>query len=236
MFLWYAAAKDEFVETGLTLSGVKDWLVYKGYTVAKLGPYHNFFLGETGDLTSAPAFFWLGLMFNLAFAVFVVVLVLQVFVRNRLNWIRDPAWVSVALILLAYPLMPTSVSGVVNIGERFLTLAVLMMVVLAMTGPLRWTLSVGAAISALIIPVTLSLAVRTLDINAWPREALIDASIPEDGGGRMERLFWHRPLGFARRIDDIAKVEAEGLRAAAPLAFKTSLLGPADTTEPVTSP
>jgi len=222
MFLWYTALKENYQEDGLVLSGLWDWFQYKIYTVAKLGPYHNVFLGAEGDLTRAPLLFYAGVTINLLFALFILVLALQVFVRNRLTWLSDPAFVSVAILLVAYPLMPVTVSGVVNIGERFLTIAVLLMVPLAAVGPLRWTLSQGALVSVFLLPM---LAITT--VNALRFEA-DGASVPSfevvNAKPREEKLFWHRSYQGWGRLADIEHVRTEGLSGAAPLEFTTSLI------------
>jgi hypothetical protein len=222
MFLWYSAVKERYVEDGLVLSGLSDWFLYKVYTVAKLGPYHNVFLGEIGDVMRSPVLFYAGVAINLLFALFVLVLILQVFIRNRFVWISDPAFVSVAVLIAAYPFMPVTVSGVVNIGERFLTIAVLLMIPLAALGPLRWTLNQGAALCLFLLPV---LGLFTL--NAVRFEAggvTVPAFERVDALPLTERLFWHRAYQGWRRLEDVRAVRDGGLLAAAPLEFTTSLI------------
>ncbi len=222
MFLWYSAVKDTYVEDGLVLSGLADWFQYKVYTVAKLGPYHNVFFGEAGDFTRSPLLFYTGVAINLLFALFVLVLVLQVFIRNRFNWVSDPAFVSVAVLIAAYPFMPVTVSGVVNIGERFLTIGVLLMIPLAALGPLRWTLSQGAALSLFLLPV---LGLFTLNALRFEAGGVTVPPFEEvDSKPRAEKLFWHRSYQGWGRLEDIRQVQDQGLTAVTPLFFNTSLI------------
>lgn len=235
MFLWYILKKPTLVEEGLVLGGLADWLQYKVYSVAKLGPYRNVFIDGTGDLTQSPALFWVGVAVNLAFAGFVALLIFQVFIRNRLTWLSDPAFVSAGIIIFAYPLMPTTVSGVVNIGERFLTIGVIMTVMLAALGPLRWTLSIGAAIAAFILPMFVMFLIAVTGAEK-PREMVPGETIIIAEEGRLERLFWTRAFQGKRRLEDMARVREDGLSAAAPLDFKTSLIGPIEETRAGTAP
>jgi|GEM_PF-4179529 len=222
MFLWYSAVKDEYIEDGLALSGLWDWVQYKIYTVAKLGPYHNVFFGETGDFNRSPLLFYTGVAINLLFALFVFVLILQVFARNHFNWVANPAFVSVAVLIAAYPFMPVTVSGVVNIGERFLTIGVLLMIPLAALGPLRWTLNQGAALSFFLLPV---LGLFTLNAVRFEADGVTVPPFEQvDAKPLTEKLFWHRAYQGWGRLEDIRQVEAQGLSAVTPLFFTTSLI------------
>ncbi len=233
LFLWYLARKDTLVDDGLVLEGVKDWVFYKAYSVAKLGPYHNFWFGGEGDLQRAPALFWSGVVVNLVFATMLAALIAHVFLLKRFSWVRDPGFVCVALLLLAFPLMPNSVSGVVNIGERYLTIAILLLLPLAVIGPVKRTLSVGAVLALVLLPVTARFTADALRYQESPSLMVIDYRIDEDD--RMSKLFWHRPFQGVHLAPVMQAVAKEGLDAAVPLGFRTSLIGPraeASTAEP----
>lgn len=224
MFVWYTLRKDTYVEDSLVLNGLTDWLAYKGYTVAKLGPYHNFFFDGVGDRMSMPAWFWAGVGVNCLFILFLGLLAFRTFIRNGWGWITNPAFVSVAVLLAAYPLMPNTVSGVVNIGERFLTIGVLLLLIVAATIPARRELALGAVLASFILPVTATFAVETMQHKQTSNADPALSEISEEN--RIDILFWHRPYQGADRLDEIVSVHEEGVQVASPLRFSTSIIGP----------
>lgn len=224
MFLAYMFLKDSYSDDALVLGSVFDWVFYKAYTIAKLGPYHNFVFNDVGDLTRAPLWFWAGVLFNLVFAALLGALLFSTLRNVKAQDFKQPVLLVPLIIFAAYPLMPTSISGVVNIGERFIQIAALLMILMVVKHAAKPLLMAIGALSLVMVPTVFSLAAQSLSVAPSTGEWTEAEKITSDN--RLEKLFWHRPVQGAHRLQDIQQIQTEGLSAAQPLVFTTSIIGP----------
>jgi hypothetical protein len=221
--LWYAVAKPEastVVEP--PAEGLVEMLFYRAYTAAKAGPYHNFFVGETGDLERAAAFYYTGLALNLAFAALAGLLAL-VFVRDRWGQLlRSPVLAYLAGVATLYIVSPTSFLGVVNIGERFLLHGLLVLVLASLAIRETALIRAAGAVQATLIVSLVSLLAILADIRPTTAPIANDTVVTLDDRGR--KFFWKRPFGFWDRVGAAAGVRDGCLDDAPPPRFDTSIL------------
>lgn len=213
LLAWYVLRDDNYGEE-IPLFGttVFDFIAYKAYTAAKLGPYHNMIIGEIGDAERAPWLYWGGVGLNLAFAL--VVLVPLGFAVLRAIWRgeRSPALLTAAICLVGFAVLPSAVFGVVNVGERVLLPA--MVIAQVWCGEV-WR---GGAVLALSGPVMVLYI--DLIMPAVVPGAGVGHLATHEPGQKWRLLFWHRPFQFAGQI--AAAERGEAVR----LGFTTSLLRP----------
>jgi hypothetical protein len=225
MFVWYYLAKDtQYQDIGLQISSIPEIIFYKAYTVGKLGPFHNFFGDEHGYMEAYPSIFWLGVAANAVFAVIMAALVFRFFFAGDRHRLRDPAWACIAILLIAYPFMPRSVAGVVNIGERFFTIAMLLLLVYAARYPSTLIDRIGAALASLLIGSLLLLSELSFNHTTGNVKSIAN-DIPSGFDGRLARLYWHRPFLYEGRIEDMRKLREGGLDAVDALYFQSSIIG-----------
>ncbi|TDH62024.1 hypothetical protein E2C06_13730 [Dankookia rubra] len=213
---WYIAtdAGGGATETSAT-GGPAAFLAYKLYTVAKLGPYHNFVFGEGGDIVTRPAVYWAGAAVNLAFAAGLAALLglgLRAAIRGRrLAW--APLLAAAGLLAL-FAVLPDLVQNVVNPGERLMLPALLMLLLVL---PLPAALVRALGLGAVVLGACLLLLLAT--DHAW-REPVHYTELRAETAG----LFRHRPTAFACKWQEMLRSAAAGDLPREPLAFRTSLL------------
>ncbi len=216
LLAWYVLRDDNYGEFippfGTTLF---EFIAYKGYSAAKVGPYQNFIIGGIGDADRAPLLFAAGVAANLVFVLVAVVPLAIALVRQAWGGDRSPA-VLVALACLAgFAVLPSALFGVVNVGERLLLPALLVALVCC---PDPWRLRrFGAGVAALA-PATVLYFHLILPASLPTSE--IGHLAAHDPAQRMRVLFWHRPFHFQSQI--AAARRGEAVR----LGFTTSLLRP----------
>jgi hypothetical protein len=216
MLAWYVLRDDNYGEFippfGTTLF---EFIAYKGYSAAKAGPYQNLIIGGIGDADRAPWLFAAGVAVNLAFVLVAVVPLVLALVRQVWGGERSPALLVALACVAGFAVLPSALFGVVNVGERLLLPALL--VVLACC-PDPWRVRrFGAGIAALV-PATVLYFHLILPASLPATE--IGHLAAHDPAQRMRVLFWHRPFHFQSQI--AAARRGEAVR----LAFTTSLLRP----------
>ena len=216
LLVWYVLQDTSYGEHippfGTSLA---EFLAYKAYTAAKLGPYQNFIIGGVSDADRAPPLYWGGVATNLLFAGAVVLpLALAL-----LDWLRkgdrSPALLTALACLGGYAVLPSALFGVVNVGERLLLPAVLVMLALC-PDPLKLR-RLAAGIAALA-PLTLLHLHLSLPIDT--PGGTIDHLAAHDPAQRYRVLFWHRPFYFQSQFNAAQRGEP------VPLGFTTSILRP----------
>ncbi len=138
LLLWYMKFKLAVGHISLAtpLSWSK-WLQYKAYTLAKQGPFHNFIMPDGESLLAELNLVYMaGFIVNFAIviliAVWFVALIRQVLVggqilgfslqkHERLTLVATPI-----LLLVLFLMAGQNTFGVVNLGERFLAVALMM--------------------------------------------------------------------------------------------------------------
>ncbi len=205
---WYLLRDDNYGEEiplfGTTLF---DFVAYKAYTAAKLGPYHNMIIGGLGDADRAPLVYWAGVALNLGFALLVLGPLAFVSLRDIWRGDRSPALLTAAVCLAGFAVLPSAIFGVVNVGERLLLPA--MVIALAYSrDPWRF----------LALPAPAMIVYFFLILPAALPTAGIGHLAAHEPGQRWRLLFWHRPFQFQAQI--AAAQRGEPIR----LGFTTSLL------------
>ncbi|MBK1658842.1 hypothetical protein CKO45_11420 [Paracraurococcus ruber] len=214
--LWYLAAGAGGQATeARSLGGVAAFLGYKAYTLAKLGPYHNFVFATGGDAALRPALHWGGAAANALFAAglgLALLLGLQAAWRDRrLAW---PALLAAGLLLAGFAVLPDLVQNVVNPGERLLLPALL---ILLLVLPLPALLLRGLGLGAILLLGCVLLLATTR--QGWDRPLHFTELDP----ARTE-LFRHRPTAFACKWAALRDGAQPGMPGWQPLSFATSLL------------
>lgn len=213
---WYITtdAGGGATETSGT-GGPAAFLAYKLYTIAKLGPYHNFVFAEGGDILTNPAFYWPGVAINLAFAAGLVALLALGLRRAILT--RRLAWaplLAAAGLLAMFAVLPDLVQNVVNPGERLMLPALLLLLlVLPLPAALVRALGLGGVVLAA------SLGVLLATEHEWQVPVHFTELRAETAG-----MFRHRPTAFACKWQEMLRGAAAGDMPREPLAFRTSLL------------
>ena len=201
------------------VSSLAAFVAYKGYTLAKAGPFHNL-VGPDGRSAAVTAVLYrMGVVLNVAFA---GTLLAGTFVGVRHLLRMQPArktllpfWIA---MLLLFALMPSDFAEVVNLGERFLY--VLLCSLLLLTPPSRWK-------SAL---ATMCLAGFALTLAQLPRVSLYAGAAspeayhrpPEESGRAYagDGLFSHRLYQNDERRTELR----DHAQTFAPLLFDTWML------------
>lgn len=181
---WYALERrtpvaDQGAGTPVSTSLLRH-LAYKAYTLSKLGPFHN--LVDFADQSlkdRAHAFYLAGVGLNLLFAGLLVAALLPGLRRLLRTRPRDPLlWTSGVLALLFLVLPPKSF-GVVNLGERLLYPALLLLLLAVRRLPGVPVLAavgfVGAGFTAfqfLRMPVTQATGALSVTAESSPANTL----------------------------------------------------------------
>lgn len=157
LLLWYMVIK---IGSGLS-SGegmtLAKWIQYKAYTVAKQGPFHNFILPDGESLLAN-----LGWVYNLGFVMnFVLVVILAIWLcllawrqarmrewpdfrgKVELQW---PVVVTGLFLFAGFLIAGQNSFGVVNLGERFLVVAIVLLLVFFRCPKPLWRVWVALAI------------------------------------------------------------------------------------------
>jgi len=213
---WYVGidAGGGATETS-SAGGLAGFVAYKLYTIAKLGPYHNFVFAEGGDILTRPALYWAGGAINLGFAAGLLAalgLGLHAAIRRRrLPW--APLLAATGLLGL-FAVLPDLVQNVVNPGERLMLPAMLMLLLVL---PLPVALVRGLGLGAVVLASCLLVLLAT--DHAWRKPVHYTELRTETAG-----MFRHRPTAFACKWQEMQRSAAAADTPHEPLAFRTSLL------------
>jgi hypothetical protein len=204
--------------------GLATHLAYKAYTLLKLGPFHNFVIANGQSAKRLPALYATGIGLNIVFFLcLATVFVMGVRPMLRARLLSRPTlriWGALGLLFL---LLPADLAEIVNPGERFLILLVILLLLAISRRPtlqqLRWQ-SLAAWLYVLGFALTVAqLPAASID-GLSAAEAYHHA--PEKTGRAYagDGLFSHRLYqNDKRRIelrDDATQVD--------PLLFDTGLL------------
>lgn len=218
LLAWYILARSPEIEPRppLPYDNLLQFLFYKAYTFMKLGPFHNF-VAEDGASWAVrnPLLYKVGVGANLVFAAFLGLTILMSYVdtvrTRQFDADRMTALLPPLALFAAFAVAPAWLPGVVNIGERFLIAAVVMIL---LTAPLRpWLVRAAAAAALTAIPLN---AAFWFSSEPPPpgRAVEVDATPGKYG------LFAQRPYAF----DD--KAQAVIRHGQPELGFRTSLIFP----------
>jgi hypothetical protein len=131
----------------------------------------------------------------------------------------SPEHLTALCCLFGFAVMPSSLFGVVNIGERLLLPGLLLALVAA---PDPWRLRRFGAAMAALAP---AMGVYFLLIMPGPTKGVdIDHLAIDDSVQRFRLLFWHWPFQFRAQIAEAERSAATGDAPRLRLGFTTSLL------------
>lgn len=140
LLIWYSVTKL-IVEGGQNegVGSVVQWVQYKFYTLAKQGPFHNFIQPDGESLlASLHGLYMAGFVINFLVAMLIGLWLLvcgwKIIRRQNITLIDDAGLnaaiiATVLVLLLAWLLAGKNSFGVVNLGERFLIVAIVLLIV-----------------------------------------------------------------------------------------------------------
>jgi hypothetical protein len=103
-------------------------VAYKAYTLLKLGPFHNFVIANGLSAKRLPALYAGGIALNIVFFVCLLAVVLlgirRLLREHQLSQRTLLLWGALGLLFLV---LPSDLAEVVNLGERFLLLLIVLM-------------------------------------------------------------------------------------------------------------
>jgi hypothetical protein len=138
-------------------------LAYKAYTLLKVGPFHNLVIANGESAKRLPVLYAAGIGLNVLFCVCLVgALVLGLRLLLRRGELPRPTLLLWGALGVLFLVLPSDLAEVVNLGERFLLLLiVLLLLAMARTesriqrrvqGVAAWLYVVGFALTAAQIP------------------------------------------------------------------------------------
>lgn len=211
LFGWYVLSKPgRPAFPGFSPDGALHTIAYKIYTVAKLGPYHNFAFWAGGDWFTFPLKYWFGVALNLAMAAGFVLIVIEMLFRVKQRRQIELESIAGLILLLFFLAMPAVLADVVNPGERMLYPAMLLILFAtprsSAVGWMAWS-------SLVLVWCSISLAFTGTD--TWRQSASANVNNQQF----FHVLFVSRPNQFKADIDVL-----QGRNPTRPLNFETSFL------------
>jgi hypothetical protein len=212
---WLGETLPDAGAARLDPAGLARLAAYKVYTLAKSGPYGNLlFDGVSDALRFAPGY-WAGVALNLVWAA-LAALAAAAALRRGLAAPARRASAAAALALLAlFVATPGLDAPVVNPGERFLAMALLLIfALLGDLAPPRLMAALGAvSVAGVATALMLALGAASMDVARTAPQAVQ----PRDA----QHLFGHRPGHFIHRL---GQLEAGGPRPSDGIEFRSGLL------------
>jgi hypothetical protein len=222
--LWYFLARAPGpvqVSNLPNVFGPLNFLSYKAYTVAKIGPYQNFVFSSGGDAVNRPLVYWCGVVANFVYGIGVVLLIGWGGWRV-LRRISIPAEIVAAgSLLLVFLVMPGFFQGVVNPGERFLYPALLLALLYLPAS--RFALA-GFSLAGVVMMLVGILPIfgSAIDWSEPASDQLLSVQ-------PSHALFWHRPTLFADKAIENEWAERHRTVPRLPLTYANSILVPDST-------
>jgi hypothetical protein len=204
--------------------GLAKHLAYKIYTVLKLGPFHNLVIANGQSAKRLPVLYVTGVGLNLVFFLCLLALLLlgvrRLLREHRLSKATLLLWGTFAVLFF---LLPADLAEVVNLGERFLLLLTVLILLTISQGEERFQMRLQS-LAAWLYVFGFALTLAQLPAASLHGASAAEAyhHEPEKAGRAYagDGLFSHRLYqNDERRIelrDDSAQVE--------PLLFDTGLL------------
>jgi hypothetical protein len=223
-YLWHRTHKAASTMHHSHFGGTIHHLAYKGYTLLKLGPFHNLVIADGESAKRLPLLYAAGIGLNLVFflclSAVVWMGVRRLLRERRLSRPTLLIWSALASLFL---LLPADLAEVVNLGERFLLLLLILMLlaIAQREGPTQARLQ-SAAAWLYVLGFALTAAQLPAASLSGPSAAEAFHHAPEKTGRAYagDGLFSHRLYqNDERRIelrDDATQVD--------PLLFDTGLL------------
>lgn len=179
-------------------------LLYKIYTFTKIGPYHNWIINGKGDHERFRALIFLGILINSAYALLVGMLMRNALRNSSSLHARHTVYVSL-LLIAAFMAAPHYALGIINPGERFLYVFILVALTLQPKSPTSSS-ALSSLIALLSVCVVANLWFLTKDDSLEDAFGYWPASPPKAGN-----LYWVAPLQFNRKLQYSQKLEGTNL-------------------------
>ncbi|OED42318.1 hypothetical protein AB833_06590 [Chromatiales bacterium (ex Bugula neritina AB1)] len=238
LLAWYTLIK---LASGVAVSEqmtLVKWIQYKTYTVAKQGPFHNFILPNGESLLTH--FDWLYVIgFGMNFLIVLLLLcwastIVWHFTRSR-GW-RDyigrgespvPILVTVGFLMSGFLVAGQNSFGVVNLGERFLVVAIVLLLVFFQCPKLLrriWTIL--AAVSAVYLMVATVLLIgyaeESYSVARSANEKDLEKYVDDIYASSRHKYFNHRLFIYSDRGGELVKLQPGLL----PIDLATSIVVP----------
>jgi len=236
-FYYTSQADSPTPEVGHDSSGIVHLLSYKAYTLAKLGPYHNFAPYLTAESTTIGLAHGLGILFNIAFAAFAVLLL--IFISYPLLAAKATQGdktlnpnlkdlhaycLSAVIMFTVFVISPPAVNGIVNPGERLLypMLLCIMMASLLSSGKTQRFDRFAPMFAIPLLLSTAFLVKAALDL----KQSNTFAKSPKETTTLFTKSFTHRPFQFYNHYRHLNTLYAKKLPETRPIpvGFDTSYL------------
>lgn len=194
-------------------------VMYKAYTVMKLGVFHNFILGDgTSYIEEWPALYWVGVTINGLFGALLVIGVLGGAwrcLRHDRSAKRVVGLLVVGAIAGLFLAVPPFIVGIVNLGERYL-LAGLLIATLLLPIDRRVLAGLsGLAVLAMPYFVGLFLLTAQAEVRDYPRPPTNAATLEDQVTANLPNtrlpLFAQRLYFFAWRAADLTRGDYRNL-------------------------
>ncbi|MEJ7929723.1 hypothetical protein WG922_07035 [Ramlibacter sp. AN1015] len=213
------------VTNALELNGVVQFLMYKAYTITKLGAYQNLVVGQADDSTIASVIPTVGLAANVIFALLALAAVVLVLRRAIARPLQDGEPLAILLLFVGFLIMPTNAAGIANPGERLLyPMLILLAPALFARTPLSRRLANG-----MIASLAIGLCLTLLSVVSLPQKhevarsgASAGAATPSGSGDRV--LYGHKATLFDYKIRETQRAWYKNEIPSQGLDFGTALI------------
>ena len=236
LLCWYSTilltANSAQFDTGM---GLSKWVQYKAYTLAKQGPFHNF-IQHTGEsnLAGFDLFYKFGFAANFVFAALLglwLLVLTWACVRGKLHQkLRHsvavlPLVLVVGFSFVVYLLSGSNTFGVVNLGERFLIVAILIVLLTFNCPPLlqKSLAAIAGFFTLYVLIATAMLSIGQLQQYAVERSsdnASLTDYVDDIYANSRHQFFNHRLFIYTDRGLQLQRPEPEIL----PIDLATSVV------------
>ena len=218
---WYTVVLlSKYESAGGASMGWLKWAQYKAYTLAKQGPFHNF-IDHTGEslLQRADWFYLIGFAANFLFAGLLLCWCLWLLwcgMKRGGHVLRSEAaspvvlLISIAVCVLVFLAAGANTFGVVNLGERFLIVA-LLLALLHFRSPAvlsNLMVSVAAVFALYLVAASVILSSQTLQAYTVARSSAtsdLSAYVDDIYANSRHQYFNHRLFIYADRGLELQK-------------------------------
>jgi hypothetical protein len=193
--------------------------IYKVYTLAKLGPYQNFIVDGAGDYDRNVVLYYTGVVANLGF---VALFVGPLFLSNIVAVARrrfTPESLTALFCLGGFLVLPSTLFGVVNIGERVLTIGIILALLAVDLSPV--VLRAGGGLACVMPLVVVGGLIATLGVNS---SRTLPATLISDPNQTYHLLFWHRSFEFLDQIRAAQEAASSGVLPTNQIGFDTGVI------------
>jgi hypothetical protein len=227
LLVWYGLSDPRpdydptnVLTVGPRLAGPVEWIAYRLYSFAKIGPYQNLLFGGSSDYERCKLFYFAGVLINIMFAGAMIMFMISWVIRSRKRLHITPEILTALSCVFIATLNPALALGVGNAGERFIYPAFIVAVIF-FDGPSRWNVfgGVAGALLSVFLVYQLNVVPRNTSVGADPGWSEMNRS-----EARFHILFWHRPFLYLPQIDAAQAAAVFGTTPTIDIIYQTSVL------------